>query len=910
MRSIFFLFICFSLTGFGQVITSSQQKALNNYVEYANHATEEANLVIRSIIDFYPSIGYATKNKTSFSRPYTCPVQLENFYLNQALQTSKVLITVGVTLDTKLKALRTASEKIDAQCKALDTYYKLEDYKQDNYAKAEALISEFPILISDYRQKQSALMEQLEDAYQKLNKYLPADPYHKTDRLMRKQIKNEQIFIDSWTYNLYETIHTGWPTDKLEQSILDTDKQLKLLEGYNPDLKYPASSMISSYKSSLASILESKRTGLDEYNFEAKKSDKHSNDVYLNLINYFNGALVADYNTFIEFSERDNYHGLKAMTYVTKFDLRSEVKAINSDVKPFEDIEYAALTITPQKLPLAKKTFMSLDNYIDFINESLRQVEYIQQVLRNLNSSAGYYKDLTSYQGKGGLHYDYGNYQVPLSVYQKTIAESTTLSSAHSKSLNDQAEVLLNILKEIDQLSASIENETKEKKYEKDNLVKLYEMLERNNTLFEIFDSRKEQLYDDVRKIYESYPVSNTSSSWLVSGKALQQLADLDHDALFSAKSYYKGNTAVVISTSKIDEMLRTIISDEYSNMKGIEKLGRYNGLCPYTPYEDLPQTSKLLSEKLNKLKPANQSTGYQHPYHEMVYQYNDIVDDINKFSELSKDVFLLKTIKQPEIFSVKYPEKKADKKPVEQSPVVNAAQSQPEKITEPVVEKTKKTSNNVSNSTSKIVHDTVYIEKRDTIYMAESGENLRSMEGYATNNMILLLDISGSMNSPEKLPLLKKSVLDLMTMMRPEDEVSIVVYSGKAKVLLNPTSFKEESKIKKVIESLKSSGKTDGNAGLKLAYKVADENYVRGGNNRIILATDGEFTISDEALQMIDNFSKQDIFISVFNFGKSNASAKNLEKLASTGKGNYEYITQQNIEFKLIREVKAKRKK
>jgi Ca-activated chloride channel homolog len=595
---------------------------------------------------------------------------------------------------------------------------------------------------------------------------------------------------------------------------------------------------------------------------------------------------------------------------VAAFEIRSEVKTINVDVKPFQDIEHATLTTTAQKTPISKKTFIALTNYIDFINESLRQVNYIQLVLRNLNSSATSYKDLTSFKGKGGLNYDYENFQIPLSVYQKTLTESNALSPIFSKSLNDQAEVLLNILKEIDQLSASLEMETKEKRYEKDNLTKLYQILERNNALFEIFDAKKEVLYNDVRKIYESYPASNASSSWLISGRALQQLADLDHDVLFLAKAYYKGNTSSVISTSKIDETLRTVISNEYSNMKGIEKLGRYNGLCPYSPYEDLPQTSKLLSEKLNKLKPASQSTGYQHPYHEMVYQYNDIVDDINKFSELSKDIFLLKTIKQPEFFSVKYPEKKTDKKPVEEFPIANAVQSQPETKVQVQAVPEKVIQKNINNSTSKVVHDTVYIEKRDTIYMPEPGENLRSMEGYATNNMILLLDVSGSMNTPDKLPLLKKSVLDLVTMMRPEDEVSIIVYSGKAKVLLNATSFKEEGKIKKVVESLKSSGKTDGNAGLKLAYKVADENYVRGGNNRIILATDGEFTISDEALAMIENFSKQDIFISVFNFGKSSTSTKNLEKLASTGKGNYEYITQQNIELKLIREAKAKRKK
>lgn len=183
-------------------------------------------------------------------------------------------------------------------------------------------------------------------------------------------------------------------------------------------------------------------------------------------------------------------------------------------------------------------------------------------------------------------------------------------------------------------------------------------------------------------------------------------------------------------------------------------------------------------------------------------------------------------------------------------------------------------------------------------------------MEGYATNNMILLLDVSGSMNTPEKLPLLKQSVLDLLSMMRQEDKVSIIAFSGKPKALLESASFKEDEKIKNAIGDLKSSGKTDGNAGVKLAYKVADENYIRGGNNRIILATDGEFGLNDETRALIEKFSKEDIFLSIFNFGKGAGASKVLQKLAELGKGNYQYISKENVELQLIREAKAKKKK
>ena len=250
---------------------------------------------------------------------------------------------------------------------------------------------------------------------------------------------------------------------------------------------------------------------------------------------------------------------------------------------------------------------------------------------------------------------------------------------------------------------------------------------------------------------------------------------------------------------------------------------------------------------------------------------------------------------------------------PAKEKKTTNPLQPQPETSSANSNKGNDKTATQtVSSPTPKSSHtrDTIYIEKRDTIYIREPNEALRSMEGYATNNMVLLLDISGSMNQPDKLPLLKESMLRMLDMMRQEDQVSIIAFSAKPKVLLKPTSFKEEEKIKKAVSDLSSSGKTDGRAAIKMAYKVANENYIRGGNNRIILATDGEFVMDDETKKLIEQFSGQDIFLSVFNFGKGMGSSKTLENLASLGKGNYEAISKENVDVKLIREAKGKRKK
>ncbi len=495
-RSLLFLLLI-STSSFAQMITSAQQKALNSFVDYANQSADEVAAVVHSLVDYYPRI----HQKQNWGVPkYTCPVQLDDYYFNNAQTLAKGLnATVSTGLNLKLKELRAASEAFDQRCKALDTYHKLEDYKQDNYAKADLLIAELQILLEEYKKKQEALGQELETAYKKLNAGGHENAYHKADVMMRSNVTREKNLLDSWSFNLNESVHTGWPVEKLEASILDTDAQVEAFQRYKPAIQYPASSMWGSFQESLGSILSTKRSGLDEYNYEAKKSDKHSNDVYMSLINYYNGTLVADYNTFVQFSERDGYFGLKGIKYFPLFEIRSQEKVTDVVVKPFKDIARTPLVVAPQKIALAKPVFQTLSNYVDYINETWRQTRYMQMVLVSFNSTASYYKNLETYERKGAMYFDYKDFKLPLSAYQKTISDSKSLPPAIAKSLNDQTEVLGNILKEMNDLGAALDLEVKEKRYEKDHLKKVYEYLERQKVLFDVWDDNQEMLYVAVR---------------------------------------------------------------------------------------------------------------------------------------------------------------------------------------------------------------------------------------------------------------------------------------------------------------------------------------------------------------------------------------------------------------------------
>jgi Ca-activated chloride channel family protein len=162
-------------------------------------------------------------------------------------------------------------------------------------------------------------------------------------------------------------------------------------------------------------------------------------------------------------------------------------------------------------------------------------------------------------------------------------------------------------------------------------------------------------------------------------------------------------------------------------------------------------------------------------------------------------------------------------------------------------------------------------------------------------SNLVFLIDVSGSMNQANKLPLLVSSFKMLTDQLRKEDKVAIVVYAGNAGVVLPSTSGDKKTQIKDALNKLSAGGSTAGGEGIELAYKLAAENFKKGGNNRIILATDGDFNVgasSDKAMeQLIEEKRKSGIFLTVLGYGMGNLKDSKMEKLADKGNGNYAYI-------------------
>ncbi|EKT4500149.1 von Willebrand factor type A domain-containing protein [Flavobacterium psychrophilum] len=183
---------------------------------------------------------------------------------------------------------------------------------------------------------------------------------------------------------------------------------------------------------------------------------------------------------------------------------------------------------------------------------------------------------------------------------------------------------------------------------------------------------------------------------------------------------------------------------------------------------------------------------------------------------------------------------------------------------------------------------------KHKLVQIGLQGKNIPTND-LPASNLVFLIDVSGSMNADNKLPLLIESLKILVEQLRKQDKVAIVVYAGAAGLVLPPTAGNEKQTIINALEKLNAGGSTAGGAGIELAYKTAQENFIKDGNNRVILATDGDFNVgstSDSDMQtLIENKRESGVFLTCLGYGMGNYKDSKMEILADKGNGNYAYI-------------------
>ncbi|MER8952286.1 VWA domain-containing protein [Mesorhizobium sp. M0833] len=196
-------------------------------------------------------------------------------------------------------------------------------------------------------------------------------------------------------------------------------------------------------------------------------------------------------------------------------------------------------------------------------------------------------------------------------------------------------------------------------------------------------------------------------------------------------------------------------------------------------------------------------------------------------------------------------------------------------------------------NSTVSVM-PTPWNEHTKLMHVAIKGFDVKPAE-QPKANLVFLIDVSGSMNEQDKLPLLQSAFRLLVNKLRPDDTVSIVTYAGDAGTVLEPTKASEKDKILAAIDNLTSGGSTAGEAGIKEAYRLAQKSFVKDGINRVMLATDGDFNVGqtddDDLKRLIEKERKTGVFLSVFGFGRDNLNDQMMQTIAQNGNGTAAYI-------------------
>ncbi len=502
----------------------------------------------------------------------------------------------------------------------------------------------------------------------------------------------------------------------------------------------------------------------------------------------------------------------------------------------------------------------ALNACVNYINEIVYQTRWLQQGLVAYNLHANYFHgvDFSSNEADGNLTFSAPNFNMTDSITRLARMGISNLPTKYQKELAIQLDSVNQIFLEMSVLYQRLSYYIRDQKYKKDNLKGSNEILSAYEDLFNSLDRTCGRFDHLLTEIYVNHLHSKEEDKWDKMYGSLNSLIDKNAQLYDAIKFQFKFRNdssfnQLTVQALNLERWLRrytlaeTLIESSSSDKKKmIQEI-----------YQGIMEQSLAMSMKSQQLQPSYFEDHLT--YERLTFNLNQSVYLFNKFTELAPKTMLKKT---QQVFLYRHLRLPED--------------------------------------------DDVEVEPLIT----ETPLNWVDMENYAPNHLLLLLDVSQSMNDDNKLPLLKRSIRHLIPIMRAEDSLSIVVFSKGSELVLPPTSLKNQHNIIKAISSLEPSGSTNFSKGLTLAYETAEKHFIENGNNRIIIATDGQFNLDKRNFRLVKKYEKVNIQLTIFKYGNENKKTdKRLYKLARKGSGNYEWIDEGNSDIMLLKEVQAKKK-
>lgn len=544
------------------------------------------------------------------------------------------------------------------------------------------------------------------------------------------------------------------------------------------------------------------------------------------------------------------------------------------------------------------------DQFYQFVEDSIDQVVYEKDnILTNPDYFPIYPRDLYPAILNDNIYIPYDKRGAPLQLIGKVV----------------------NVLKEIEDTRSLLAQYVETGDYKKDtNLVQGFKWLRRVEVLYYDMFTLQEKLHWNLTAIIQTYNSPQIDSNAL---RATQELQPLLKQSKLVIKAVRAGDTSSSLEYNflKLNEFLISLEGRQESILKGLKKIPNSLRSPEKRFAEILNRTQNILKiakeyQRNPKYLNLNFKTSYYYYNIDLLNSYNRSGDGaatlFNKFIN-DNDVYWLYEHEMPHLFEVLYP----DIPEYEQykAPDIDIEELIRKKLREKYV----------ADSIAQIKSDSIAQAKKDSaIYAQQILDSIEyrknnpqvgdmNLNGFATNNLVFLLDISASMKDTNKLPLLKEALVQLLDLMREEDNITLITYSGKAEVVLPPTSMTSEANKKRVIDiisQLSSDGSSDANKGIRLAYKTIEESIIKNGNNRVIMATDGAFNINSRVKKIIKRGTKEKdpIRLSIFYFSKKEYTHHKelLENLSEMGAGKYRHIKKENAKKILVIEAQEVRQK
>ncbi|MCB0838750.1 MAG: VWA domain-containing protein [Bacteroidetes bacterium] len=533
-----------------------------------------------------------------------------------------------------------------------------------------------------------------------------------------------------------------------------------------------------------------------------------------------------------------------------------------------------------------QEKYAALNRYVNFSNEGIHILWAVHQRLETLNQDMNAYLmseektpivfSITDVihnfnyfgvlQGVCAKSYAVTDPQVNIrKLYEETSKQNASIPQETLIQLNRHRDDMMYLLVELLSLSDTLEKYTARQQYTTDaEMQKGYRILRRCVEIYNEFQVAKNKLAEQVNQ---------------TTGPAIPELKDLEaiiyhsNQIILGVRS--ENGDQIVKHINLLEKAIQTAEANKESNKENLKKLGLYYHK-ENMGYTNMIQYAQQMITRSREFFERPMPDPDFRMYPQSYYHYNERLLALYNHHKYGIIAYYNRFIGFANITLVKY---------IEEAPLFYMLSPQD-------------------------------IIKQNQELVAEKESNLEfdeipNMDGAAANNLIFLLDVSASMAKPEKLTLLKDALRYLLGLLRPEDFIAIVTYSGDSRIVLDATSARQEETILQAINSIRSSGRTNIKKGIRQAYKVAEDNFIPGGNNRIILASDGAFDITGSMSRTVENSANRDIVLSVFLFGKKEASrtAEQLQKLSEMGQGNYFHITPENAEKVLLKEAKAVRK-